>query len=450
MARKKRKAPNRIYRKDGRYYGDFRRLGGKCEALKPPGEARATTDEDVARVLYADRVKELEGIRRGEQILGRGHVATLASYAAHHLKQKRIHNEATDWTLGGVQRSLERAIAFFCNGGKELPRDEDTGDAILTGIRDRALPSIDVPDVMAWAAWLRQNYGGRRGNTTLSDGAVRHALNALGNLYVRAIREHKTTGVSHNPVAEWGRTRPKGKPKEARFLEVHEAALLLEACKLYKPEREDVAIPDLHALVATHLLTGGRPAEVRGLAIDDVSFERKKITFREHPWRRLKTLTSARVVTLWPQLEEILRAYLDGPNAPKGKLLFPSRHRRVRGHEDEEMIGDIRKALDSVAAKVGWAPGEIRSYAFRHTYCATRLQTLDNGEPVSPYTVGRELGHGGAKLVDKVYAHLGNVRHRSEVVEYRPAVLTQISDAKERERFEKRFKEVERHLQLVA
>jgi hypothetical protein len=55
----------------------------------------------------------------------------------------------------------------------------------------------------------------------------------------------------------------------------------------------------------------------------------------------------------------------------------------------------------------------------RHTYCAARLQTLDRGEPVSQFTAGRELGHGGDSLVRRVYGHLGEVRHRADVVEYR-------------------------------
>jgi len=53
------------------------------------------------------------------------------------------------------------------------------------------------------------------------------------------------------------------------------------------------------------------------------------------------------------------------------------------------------------------------------TVGAARLQTVDRGEPVSPYTVGREMGHGGRALVDRVYGHLGTVRHRTEVLEYR-------------------------------
>jgi hypothetical protein len=40
-------------------------------------------------------------------------------------------------------------------------------------------------------------------------------------------------------------------------------------------------------------------------------------------------------------------------------------------------------------------------------------------QPVSEYTVAKELGHGGPDLVRRIYGHLGDVRHRAEVVEYR-------------------------------
>ena len=55
----------------------------------------------------------------------------------------------------------------------------------------------------------------------------------------------------------------------------------------------------------------------------------------------------------------------------------------------------------------------------RHSYCAARLQTVEHGYPVAPFTVSRELGHTSLTMVEKVYSHLGKVRHRSEVVEFR-------------------------------
>lgn len=34
-------------------------------------------------------------------------------------------------------------------------------------------------------------------------------------------------------------------------------------------------------------------------------------------------------------------------------------------------------------------------------------------------TAAKELGHGGDQLVKRVYGHLGEMRHRSEALEYR-------------------------------
>lgn len=117
---------------------------------------------------------------------------------------------------------------------------------------------------------------------------------------------------------------------------------------------------------------------------------------------------------MWPQLEEIIREYLvwRATHLPIERLLFPS-----GGPGKETMVRDLRKALDRIAERAGWNAGEIRTKIFRHSYCAARLQTLDRGAPVSPYTVGKELGHGGTSMVERVYAHLGQVRHRSETVE---------------------------------
>src|SRR5690606_8030348 len=67
-------------------------------------------------------------------------------------------------------------------------------------------------------------------------------------------------------------------------------------------------------------------------------------------------------------------------------------------------------------SRAGLEAGSLRTKMFRHTYCAARLQTLDRGAPVSTYTVARELGHESEAMVRRVYAHLGEVRHRSEVV----------------------------------
>lgn len=95
------------------------------------------------------------------------------------------------------------------------------------------------------------------------------------------------------------------------------------------------------------------------------------------------------------------------------------------------MLVDVRKLLDRATARTGALyvidagqrrkaeAGEIRTKVFRHSYVSARLQTLDHGAPVSTWTVAREVGHSGTQMIDRVYGHLGDVRHRGKAVEYR-------------------------------
>ena len=389
------KKTSRIYWRDQggvrRAYIDLRDLGGGRQALKVKGEKRGTTDPDIAAELAARRVKELEGQKRRKVILGVERVEGLKAFAAQHLLQKAKGGKVTAQWLEAAEYHLRDAINFF-------------GE-------DRDVASITTADAQRYANHLQTVSNGRKG--TLSASSQRHYLNSLSNLYRRAQSEGLVS-PGYNPVAAL-MEKPSGKAAEASWLEPHEAALLLESARTYRPDPDAHAGP-LYPLLAVMLLTGGRTSEVLGLEVDDVSFQRQTITFRPNDWRRLKTLTSHRSVPLWPQLEAILRLYFADMEREGGlgRLLFPS-----PVTHSESLITDFRKSLDAVAKRAGWEKGEVRSKAFRHTYCAARLQTLDRGAPVSPYTVGQELGHGGTAMVQRVYGHLGQVRDRSEVVEYR-------------------------------
>jgi integrase len=315
----------------------------------------------------------------------------LAAYAAAHLELKARAGKVTrDW-MEMAELFLQRAVEFF---GAE-----------------RDIASIGVTDVQAWVAHLSARPTAR--GRPPSPGTVRHALNALSNLYRRAQSEGRVA-PGFSPVSAM-LDKPAGVRREASWLEVPDGALLLESARTLKPlttQRDSLPTSFAHALLATFLLTGARSSEVLGLEVSDVSFDRGTVTIRPNGWRRLKTLTSARVVPLWPQLEAILRPFIF--SRPPTTLLFPSFIT-----EREAMLTDWRKTLDRVAVRAGWRAGEIRTKAFRHTYCAARLQTLDAGAPVSPFTVSRELGHGSRSMVEEVYSHLGTIRHRTEVVEYR-------------------------------
>jgi integrase len=272
----------------------------------------------------------------------------------------------------------------------------------------RELGTIRTTDIQDYTNFLRERPS--RSGRVRSEGTVKHYLASLSNLYTRAQSEGYVP-PGYNPVAAL-MDKPVARREEARWLEVHDAALILEAARRYNPGAD--ALPFMYPLIGTFLLTGGRKSEVLGLEVDDVSFDRRTVTFRPNRWRGLKTRTSRRTVPLWPQLEEILRDYVFVRKGPLGRLLFPSTQVKA-----ESPVTDTRKSLDSIAALAGFPQGEIRTRLFRHTYCAARLQTLDRGAPVSQWTVSKEMGHGGGSMVERVYGHLGDIRHRSEVVEYR-------------------------------
>jgi integrase len=413
----KRRARNRLYWRErggaARAYGDFRdyrAVGGGLERLRVPGETLATTDPDAAQVLITARLKELEALRHGRGITGSPKRTTLHAFAREHLIAKAKAARVTDRWLAAAEHYLGQAVEHFG--------------------ASRDLASITVTDLRAWVTHLQAQPSPRGGLTR--GGTVRHYLNALSNLYRRAQGEGYVI-PGYNPVAAL-MEKPSAERHEAKWLEIHLAALLLETARTTQLRRADLALPFLYPLLATFLLTGGRRAEVLGLEVGDISFDRKTVTFRLHDHRRLKNATSARVIPLWPQLEEILRPYVFGQDRPPTRLLFPA-----ESDLGERMVTNFDGTLDQVAIRAGFweyvrgADGEpakdtkgqpkkrgtIRSRMFRHTYCAARLQTLDQGAPVSVYSVGRELGHGGDSLVKRVYGHIGEVRHRSEVVEYR-------------------------------
>ena len=60
----------------------------------------------------------------------------------------------------------------------------------------------------------------------------------------------------------------------------------------------------------------------------------------------------------------------------------------------------------------------ITPHTLRHTYASMRLQTLENGEPVAPWTVLRECGWRGFKMLEAIYGHLPRDRRRLDSVEY--------------------------------
>lgn len=102
---------------------------------------------------------------------------------------------------------------------------------------DRELASIRPSDVRGYVEHLKRLSNGRGG--TLSNGTVRHYLNSLSNMFRRAVAEEV---VTQNPVAALVH-KPAARNKEARWLEVDDAALFLETARAYVPNWDLNPIP---------------------------------------------------------------------------------------------------------------------------------------------------------------------------------------------------------------
>lgn len=405
----------KISQRNGRWFAELREYSDVIRpgedirvrmALVPKGEKKATADKVVADKLFSEIVQELEARRRNRSLFGVERQADLGPYAEYHLKQKAKDGETTDLWLTQAEKHLTAACAFF---------GERTD-----------LASLSPEDFTRWVEHLRRQKNGRGG--TLSETSVRKYLNSVSNLFKRAVSERY---VPSNPVGDMY-SKPTEKRQEAPFLTAPEAALLLESARTYQPNtgggqpaRWGGIRPDpflwMYPLLATFLLTGARRAEVLGLEVDDVSLRHNKIWIRPNRWRRLKTSGSKRTVPLWPQLKEILQAYLLERERAGGlgSLLFPS----GRGPE-ERMVQDVRKAMDRIGARAGFPEGYVRLHMLRHTYTSARVQTCDRGRPVALYTVARELGHRSTNMLEDRYGHLHDrvEEGEAEVVEFRAEV----------------------------
>lgn len=355
-------------RNSGRWYADFRNYRhGSRESL-------GTSDRTEAEERLAERKRELEEAE--EKNLQSAPDPSLKDFFQRYLDRRA--QEVADSTWDNEERALGMLTAWL---RRQLGHEPDLSDISLSLLRDFKREQLDSVKASTF-------------NVRLT--AISQALQA-------AFEEGL---VPRNEAKRLSRATEER--TEEVWLENGEAARVLEAAGQMEEDPRSRCYPHLHALIATYLLTGGRRAEVFGLTRDDVDFEHSEIVFRPNEWRGLKTRHSDRRVPLWPQLEEILRPHI-GRREDDPPLLFPA--------QDGGMLETLRWSLSTLEDRAGLEK-HLTIKVFRHTYTAARLQTVDQGEPVSIYTVARELGHTGIERIRRTYGHLQKRRSRLEEVRY--------------------------------
>lgn len=377
-------AYTRMYYREGRgWYADFRSYaaeGGRLEALKPQGAKRATQDPDLARTLYLRRLDYLQGRREGRiapPVASLPPVPTLTGYLDRHGALKALDGRARPETIARERVKLERIAAWW---------------------QDPRLDTIMAKHFND----LKLRLTGKAAQT------VAHYVNAVSSLLQNAVSD----GLLVANVAQAVK-RPRVTRGEAAWLESHEGHALLVAAAALDADPAYRGVRPLEAIIGTALLTGLRRRELFALLVEDVDFAAGVIHARPNRhYPNRKSRHAIRRVPLWPQLRPLLVGHI---GTRKAGLLFTGPGGKPIDYARGSLAAAFTRAEITKPAGKAW-------HLFRHTYTAMRLQTLDDGAPVSPWTVKAEGGWGSLALLETTYGHLLTERkgQRLDRVEYRP------------------------------
>jgi len=415
MSRRRRRATARIYIKGcdrngrGLYYGDFRAyhaVGGRLEALKVPGERRATTSVDAAEELFAVRLAELK---------------RMAADAHHHTIRPAV--KAPLRLVEAFQQHLEKRAASGKIAFGTLVNDEKAAKHLHRILGDIPLRDIDA-GVLATYVRERTAHGHQKTGRPLSACTLRNELHSLSSLLTRAVFEgdipkHPMEGWADFPETPRSRRRCLSR-EEARALlaggvledaRVHERWLSDSPAHPVKGRgrgERPVPPPPPHAhtyaatLIATLLYTGGRSREISGLEVADIDFAEGVVRIRPNRFRPLKREWAARAVPMAHALMRRLRAHITQRRLQPEDALFPNAH----GLAVSQINGIIRRA-----AALGKLTGSsLTAHCLRHTFATVMLRTTRKtaeGMHVihTSYDVAKLLGHRRSDLVETVYAH---------------------------------------------
>ncbi len=209
--------------------------------------------------------------------------------------------------------------------------------------------------------------------------------------------------LGKNPFQADGKNKVKiprmSREQKGRALNPEEIRKLLDRC-----------VDDTYTIVGTAVLTGMRRAEIFGLRLKDVDFERNIIHVKQALYYKrgkhwgndvgfvfvTPKYNSRREIDMSPELRQILlkhRLKIDKQNNQFGLVFTNSKGRPV--HPDNFYK---RKFLPAVkAAEIG----HCRLHDLRHTFGSLKLEQGENLKYIQ-----QQMGHASLSITVDVYAHL--------------------------------------------
>lgn len=386
-----------------RAYAELRSLGGGRRALIPPGETRATTDPETAEILVHQYIAELSQRNHKKALPAIDPGPDLVDVATRHLEELAASNDYDAEWLANWEACLSRVVAYITRWQHASVHHPDPLP------RRRSLASISVPEIYAFNEWLR-SMPDHQGNQ-LSDESRRDHLGALGGVFDTAIIEGSLP-MRGNPVAHL--MRDLGRPSsQTRWLGIGELALLLESAKTFVCEsaagKAVLSIPCRYELVATLMLTGAQEREITRLQVHHINFEARTIDI-PNP----ETGEIDRTIPLHSQLYDILEPYVQRLGRPSGYVFTKA---------SGEAITGCLHMLDLIATRAGFQRWQIRPSVLTTSYIIHRLACMDNGIPIDPHKVAREVGYTSPDLVKKVFARVQYGRARMDELAYTPSAI---------------------------
>lgn len=305
----------------------------------------------------------------------------------HGSKREMYILKDTSLLAHGYRRPLSRKSGVTMN----TLRDMANGKPVMRSTAEKV--------AQACGKTLKQTFTLTESRGELEDGTIARIRTALSPIFSTAVKKEL---LLKNPVMN--ATTPKDTVIEER------AYLDAEHCKKLLTIINEFNNSQLTRLIRILLFTGMRIGEITGLHWNDVDFERSTLTIRYSLYRSKgqyklgtpKTKSSARVISLPPQVMETLMEQMDWQKQRKRDAgsRWIDRGTVFTGEYGEYMNGNYVNSEFKELLKKHDFPN-VHIHDLRH---ANASLLINMGVPVK--VISEHLGHCDTRTTENIYAHV--------------------------------------------